>query len=89
MSSRGICLALVYATNKQTPELEWEPSCSIVSQLAVEVQDTTEALHSELTAVQQQRLHYHSASQKLEAEAQEVQKMSTLLEEKYQEGERP
>jgi hypothetical protein len=25
----------VYATNKQTPELEREPSCSIVSQLAV------------------------------------------------------
>jgi hypothetical protein len=34
MSSKGICLALVYATNKQTAELEREPSCSIVSQLA-------------------------------------------------------
>jgi hypothetical protein len=35
MSSKDICLALVYAPNKQTAELEREPSCSIVSQLAV------------------------------------------------------
>jgi hypothetical protein len=34
MSSKDICLALVYAPNKQTAELEREPSCSIVSQLA-------------------------------------------------------
>jgi hypothetical protein len=35
MSSKDICLALVYDPNKQTAELKWEPSCSIVSQLAV------------------------------------------------------
>ena len=29
-----VYLALVYATNKHTVELEREPSCSIVSQLA-------------------------------------------------------
>ena len=30
-----VYLALLYATNKPMPELQWEPSCSIVSQSAV------------------------------------------------------
>ena len=45
-----------------------------------------EALHSKVTTVWQERLHYHRASQNLEAEAQEAWKMSAFWEEKYQES---
>ncbi|KIJ95898.1 hypothetical protein K443DRAFT_108065 [Laccaria amethystina LaAM-08-1] len=66
----------------------FENSESDLQERLLEAQDTTEALRSELTTVRQEKLHYHRASQKLEAEAQEVRKMSALWEEKYQESER-
>ena len=67
---------------------DFEGSESDLQEQLLEAQDTTEALRSELTAVRQERLHYHRASQKLEAEAQEERKMSALWEEKYQESKR-
>ena len=66
----------------------FEVSESNLQEQLLEARDTTEALHSKLTAVRQERLHYHRASQKLEAEAQEARKMSVFWEEKYQESKR-